>query len=81
MHYPYEITLLEAITGVTTTLHHLDGKQYVVATAPGEILANKEPKTLKRLGMPFYKDAYSHGNLYFDFKVVFPPSGSINTDQ
>jgi len=44
-------------------------------------LANKEPKTLKRMGMPFYKDAYSYGNMYFDFKVVFPPSGSLRTDQ
>jgi DnaJ family protein A protein 2 len=33
-----EITLLEALTGVTTTVHHLDGKEYLIATAPGEIL-------------------------------------------
>lgn len=31
--------------------------------------------------MPFYKDPYSHGNMYFDFKVVFPPNGSLKTDQ
>jgi DnaJ family protein A protein 2 len=33
-----EITLLEALTGVTTTIKHLDGKEYLIATAPGEIL-------------------------------------------
>lgn len=33
-----EISLLEALTGVTTTIHHLDGKEYLIATAPGEIL-------------------------------------------
>jgi DnaJ-class molecular chaperone len=60
-----EITLLEALTGVTTKITHLDGKEYTVATAPNEVLENKEPKTIKRLGMPFYKDAMSHGNLYF----------------
>ncbi len=31
--------------------------------------------------MPFYKDAYSHGNMYFDFKVTFPSSGSLKSDQ
>lgn len=33
-----EITLLEALTGVTTTIHHLDDKEYLIATAPGEVL-------------------------------------------
>jgi DnaJ family protein A protein 2 len=73
--------LLEALTGVTTTISHLDGKEYVVATSPGEILENKELKTIHRLGMPFFKDPISHGNLYFEFKVVFPPRNSINPEQ
>lgn len=39
--YVKEISLLEALTGVTTSITHLDGKIYIVATAPGEILENK----------------------------------------
>ena len=35
-----KITLLEALTGVTLELPHLDGKKYTIATAPGEILQN-----------------------------------------
>lgn len=34
-------------------------------------------KTVKGLGMPFYHDAMSHGNLYIDFIVNFPKKGSI----
>lgn len=72
-----EITLLEALTGVTTTIHHLDGKDYLIATAPGEILENKELKTVRKLGMPFYKDPMSYGNLHLEFKVVFPHSNFL----
>lgn len=79
--YHKEITLLEALTGVTTTIKHLDGKEYIIATSPGEILENKERKTIKKLGMPFYKDPMSFGNLYFEFKVVFPKSNFFNPSQ
>lgn len=30
--------------------------------------------------MPFYKDSYTHGNLYFEFLVTFPPPKSISSD-
>lgn len=79
--YHKEITLLEALTGVTIELTHLDGKQYVIATSPGEILENKELKTIHRLGLPFYKDPQSLGNLYFEFKVNFPSPKSLTTEQ
>jgi DnaJ family protein A protein 2 len=59
-----KISLLEALTGVTIEIEHLDGKKYTIATAPGEVLINGELKTIKNLGMPFYKNSMSHGNLY-----------------
>lgn len=36
-----KISLLEALTGVTMELTHLDGKKHVIATAPGEVLHNE----------------------------------------
>ncbi len=74
------ISLLEALTGVTMTINHLNGKQYTIATAPGQILANKVIKTIRKLGMPFYKDAMSYGNLHVEFLVDFPPEKSLNSD-
>jgi DnaJ-class molecular chaperone len=44
-------------------IEHLDGKKFTLATAPGEILSNNEFKVIKKLGMPFYKDPMSYGNL------------------
>jgi len=52
------------LTGVTIELTHLSGKKHVIATAPGEIIQNEELKTIRGLGMPFYKDPMSHGHLY-----------------
>ncbi len=31
--------------------------------------------------MPFYKDGMSHGNLYIEFLVDFPPKGSITPQK
>lgn len=72
---------MEALTGVTIEIEHLDGKKYIIATAPGEILKNEELKTVKNLGMPFYKDGMSHGNLYIEFFIDFPPKGSITPQK
>lgn len=76
-----KISLLEALTGVTMNIEHLDGKKYTIATAPGEILKNEEIKTVKNLGMPFYKDSMSYGNLLIEFLVEFPPQGSITPQK
>ena len=32
---------------------------------------------VKGLGMPFYRDAMSHGNLYVEFIITYPKKGSI----
>lgn len=58
-------------------LTHLDGKKHVIATAPGEVLHNEQLKTIKGLGLPFYKDPMSHGNLYVEFIINFPKKNSI----
>jgi DnaJ-class molecular chaperone len=73
-----KISLLEALTGVTIELTHLSGKKHVIATAPGEILHNEELKTVRGLGMPFYKDPMSHGHLYVEFVINFPKKNSIS---
>ncbi len=62
-------------------VEHLDGKKHIIATAPGEILVNKELKTIKKLGMPFYKDAMGHGNLYIEFFVDFPKKNQLTKDK
>ena len=73
-----KITLLEALTGFTSELELLDGRKIKIATEPGEIIQPFQLKTLKNLGMPFFKDEMSHGNLFIKFDVQFPKKGQIS---
>jgi len=59
-----KISLLESLTGTYFTVNHLDGTKVIIATAPGEVISPNTVKVVKGKGMPFYKDAFSHGNLY-----------------
>lgn len=64
-----KITLIEALTGFNFEIKHLSGKKLTVTTAPGEIISHEQTKVIKNYGMPFFKDGYSHGNLYIKFLV------------
>lgn len=57
------ISLLEALTGFEFKLKHLDGSEYTIYTQKGEVIADEMKKVVRGLGMPFYKDPMSHGNL------------------
>lgn len=64
-----KITLKQALTGVTIELTHLDSKRHVIATAPGEIISHQQLKTVRGLGLPFYGNIMSYGNLIIEFHV------------
>jgi len=68
-----EITLLEALTGTTFVITHLDGKKILVKSN-GEIINPGTIKTLKEKGMPFYNQTFKTGNLNIEFVVQFPKS-------
>jgi len=67
-----EILLSEALTGVTFTITHLDGKKIRISTNKGEVVKPNSLMTVKDLGMPFFKTSYQSGNLFVLFKVNFP---------
>jgi DnaJ family protein A protein 2 len=71
------ITLYEALTGCSFEVEHLDGSKIVISTKPGDVITPKMKKQIKGKGMPYYKDAMSHGNLYVEFNVEFPKNGEI----
>jgi DnaJ family protein A protein 2 len=72
-----KISLYEALTGVCFTVTHLDGQKLNIISEPGEVIAPGAKKTVLKKGMPFYKDAMSHGNLYIDFTIEFPKKGDL----
>eukprot|EP01016_Furgasonia_blochmanni_P001467 TRINITY_DN1056_c0_g1_i5.p1 TRINITY_DN1056_c0_g1~~TRINITY_DN1056_c0_g1_i5.p1 ORF type:complete len:441 (+),score=87.85 TRINITY_DN1056_c0_g1_i5:547-1869(+) len=81
LFYKKEITLLEALTGFHFDIEHLDKKILTVSTYPGDVISDGLIKTIKRKGLPFYRDAMSHGNLYVQFSVKFPKRSELKKEQ
>lgn len=75
------ITLVEALTGFSFKVKLLDGSEVVVSTAKGEIIGDHDKKMLRGLGMPFFKDPMSHGNLVIEFKVKMPKRDELTKEQ
>lgn len=67
-----EITLYEALTGLDFVLTHLDGRKIRIRNTPGQVIKPESQFTVEKLGMPFHKRSYEHGNLIIQFKIKFP---------
>ncbi len=62
-------------------MKHLDGSIYNIYTGKGEILGDKEKKVVRGLGMPFFRDPMSCGNLIIEFKIEMPKRGELTGEQ
>jgi DnaJ family protein A protein 2 len=72
------ISLAEALIGFEFKVTHLDGSIFNIYTGKGEILGDKDKKVVRGLGMPFFKDNMSSGNLIIEFKLQMPKRGELN---
>lgn len=77
--YKTQISLVQALTGISFVITHLDGRKILIKSKDGEIIKPGVFKTVKELGMPFHNAPYKYGNLYVDFDIVFP--GELNNDE
>jgi len=70
--YNTDITLIEALGGFEMTMEHLDKRNILIKTKPGEIIKPAELKTVKECGMPIFNSPYRFGHLYIQTNIVFP---------
>jgi DnaJ family protein A protein 2 len=75
------VSLLEALTGFEFSLTHLDGHEYTIYMKKGDIISDRSKKVVRGLGMPYYKNNLSHGNLIIEFHVVMPKRGTLTAEQ
>lgn len=77
----HALTLTEALCGFQFSITHLDGRQLLIKSSPGEIVKPKQFKAINDEGMPAYQKPFMKGRLYIQFSVEFPESGSLSVEQ
>lgn len=70
----HTLLLTEALCGFQFILTHLDGRQLLIKSSPGEVVKPGQFKAINDEGMPSYQRPFMKGNLYIHFSVEFPDS-------
>ncbi|WRX12352.1 DnaJ domain - like 10 [Theobroma cacao] len=70
----HTLTLTEALCGFQFILTHLDGRQLLIKSQPGEVVKPDQFKAINDEGMPMYQRPFMRGKLYIHFTVDFPDS-------
>ncbi|KAK4758192.1 hypothetical protein SAY87_019493 [Trapa incisa] len=70
----HNLSLTEALCGFQFVLTHLDGRQLLIKSNPGEVIKPDSYKAIDDEGMPIYRRNFMKGKLYIHFLVEFPDS-------
>ncbi|XP_047325803.1 dnaJ protein homolog [Impatiens glandulifera] len=70
----HALSLTEALCGYQFILTHLDNRQLLVKSQPGEVVKPDQFKAINDEGMPNYQRQFMRGKLYIHFSVEFPDS-------
>lgn len=80
------VSLNEALCGFEIPVTHLDGREIVIKSRPGEVIKPEslqgQPfvKIVSGEGMPSKGNPFVKGNLYVLFRVEFPSDGELSED-
>lgn len=77
----HTITLTEALCGFQFPIKHMDGRDLVIESAPGEVIKKDAIKVVKGEGMPIYRNPFEKGNLFVRFTIEFPTKYELEPDQ
>lgn len=79
-----KLSLNEALCGFQWKINHLDGREIVITSKPGEVIKAESEggkpfvKIVPNEGMPSHGNPFVKGNLYVVFRVVFPEDGQLD---
>ncbi|AQK64135.1 Chaperone protein dnaJ 3 [Zea mays] len=74
LFYEHTLSLTEALCGFQFVLTHLDNRQLLIKSNPGEVVKPDQFKAINDEGMPIYQRPFMKGKLYIHFTVEFPDS-------
>ncbi|KAJ7962068.1 DNAJ protein [Quillaja saponaria] len=81
LYVKHNLSLTEALCGFQFVITHLDGRQLLIKSNPGEIIKPGQYKAINDEGMPHHNRPFMKGRLYIHFNVDFPDSGVLASDQ
>lgn len=81
LYVEHTLSLTEALCGFQFALTHLDGRQLLIKSNPGEVIKPGQYKAINDEGMPHHQRPFIKGRLYIHFDVEFPESGVLSPDQ
>ncbi|KAF3790724.1 DnaJ protein-like protein [Nymphaea thermarum] len=70
----HTLSLTEALCGFQFVLTHLDNRQLLIKSQPGEVIKPDQFKAIDDEGMPMYQRPFMKGKLYIHFNIDFPDS-------
>lgn len=76
----HTITLTEALCGFQFPIKHLDGRNLVLKSAPGEVVKKDSIKAIIGEGMPIHRNPFEKGNLYVRFNIEYPAKYGITSE-
>lgn len=79
LYVEHKLSLTEALCGFQFALTHLDGRQLLIKSNPGEVIKPDQYKAINDEGMPHHQRPFMKGRLYIHFNIEFPDS--IPVDQ
>ncbi|KAI9078699.1 hypothetical protein K1719_039342 [Acacia pycnantha] len=81
LYVEHNLSLTEALCGFQFVITHMDGRQLLIKSNPGEVIKPGQNKAINDEGMPHHNRPFMRGRLYIQFNVDFPDSGFLNPDQ
>lgn len=81
LYVEQSLSLTEALCGFQFVLTHLDGRQLLVKSNPGEVVKPDQYKAINDEGMPHYQRPFMKGRLFIHFNVEFPESGKLSSEK
>lgn len=72
LFFKKQITLVEALTGFTHYIEHLDGRVLKIVSDPDTVYEPGCFKCVRDEGMPQERNKMLRGHLYIEYDVVFP---------
>jgi len=76
----HRLTLLEALTGFSFNITHLDGRVIKMNSEVGSVVKPGNVKVVREEGMPNQSNPYQRGNLYIEIDVDFPKNGELDAN-